>query len=100
MTAEQVAAAIAVGLDMGRDAVTAGVNVIGLGEMGIGNSTAASAVTAALTGRPVATVTGRGTGADDTMLAHKVRVVEQALQRHRPDPADAFAVLHLAVGGA
>jgi nicotinate-nucleotide--dimethylbenzimidazole phosphoribosyltransferase len=62
--------------------------MIGLGEMGIGNTTAAAATTAALTGLPVASVTGRGTGADDAMLAHKIRVIEQALQLHRPDPAD------------
>ena len=47
---------------MGRDAIAAGVDMIGLGEMGIGNSTAASAVTAALTGLPAASVTGRGHG--------------------------------------
>src|SRR5579864_6879010 len=88
MTVEEVDAAMAVGLDMGRDAIADGVDMIGLGEMGIGNSTAASAVTAALTGLPVAAVTGRGTGADDPMLAHKIQVIEQALQRHRPDPAN------------
>jgi nicotinate-nucleotide--dimethylbenzimidazole phosphoribosyltransferase len=98
MTSEEMYAAIAVGLEMGRDAITAGVDIIGLGEMGIGNSTAASAVTATLTGLPVAGVTGRGTGADDDMLAHKIRVIEQALERHRPDPADAFDVL-VKVGG-
>lgn len=98
MTVEQMDAAIAVGLEMGRDAITAGVDMIGLGEMGIGNSTTASAVTAALTGLPVAGVTGRGTGADDAMLAHKIRVIEQALERHRPDPANAFDVL-VKVGG-
>jgi nicotinate-nucleotide--dimethylbenzimidazole phosphoribosyltransferase len=98
MTRDQADAAIAVGLEMGRDAIAAGVDMIGLGEMGIGNSTAASAVTAALTGLPVASVTGRGTGADDAMLAHKISVIEHALQRHRPDPADAFDVLEK-VGG-
>jgi nicotinate-nucleotide--dimethylbenzimidazole phosphoribosyltransferase len=98
MTRDQADAAIAVGLEMGRDAIEAAVDMIGLGEMGIGNSTAASAVAAALTGLPVAGVTGRGTGADDAMLAHKIGVIEQALQRHRPDPADAFDVL-VKVGG-
>jgi nicotinate-nucleotide--dimethylbenzimidazole phosphoribosyltransferase len=93
MTPDQVDAAIAVGLEMGRDAISAGVDMIGLGEMGIGNSTAASAVAAALTGRPVAEVTGRGTGADDAMVAHKIDVIEQALARHRPDPMDARDVL-------
>jgi nicotinate-nucleotide--dimethylbenzimidazole phosphoribosyltransferase len=98
MTRDQADAAIAVGLEMGRDAIAAGVDMIGLGEMGIGNSTAASAVTAALTGLPVASVTGRGAGADDAMLAHKISVIEQALERHRPDPADPFDVL-AKVGG-
>jgi nicotinate-nucleotide--dimethylbenzimidazole phosphoribosyltransferase len=98
MTVEEVDAAIAVGLEMGRDAISAGVEMIGLGEMGIGNSTAASAVTAALTELPVASVTGRGTGADDAMVAHKIRVIDQALRCHRPDSADAFDVL-AKVGG-
>jgi nicotinate-nucleotide--dimethylbenzimidazole phosphoribosyltransferase len=98
MTRDQAERAIAAGLDMGRDAIEAGVDMIGLGEMGIGNSTAASAVTAALTGLPVASVTGRGTGADDAMLAHKINVVEQALRRHIPDPADACDVI-MKVGG-
>lgn len=98
MTREQADAAIAVGIEMGHAAIASGVDMIGLGEMGIGNSTAASAVTAALTGLPVASVTGRGTGADDAMLERKVRVIEGALRRHRPDPADAFDVL-VKVGG-
>lgn len=98
MTAEQANAAVAVGLEMGRDAIAAGIDMIGLGEMGIGNSTAASAVTAALTGMSVDRVTGRGTGADDAMLAQKIRVIETALERHRPDPEDAIDVL-TKVGG-
>ena len=96
MTRQQAETALAIGLEMGRDVIAAGTDMIRLGEMGIGNSTAASAVTAALTGLPVSSVTGRGTGADDAMLAHKVRVIEQALQRHRPDPADAFELAGLA----
>lgn len=51
--------------------------------MGIGNTTAASAVTAALMGRPVAEVTGRGTGIDEVTLTRKVRAVERALARHQ-----------------
>lgn len=98
MTREQAESAIRVGLEIGCDVIAAGVDMIGLGEMGIGNSTAASAVTAALTGLPVASVTGRGTGADDAMLAHKIRVIEHALERHRPDPADVIDVL-MKVGG-
>ncbi len=98
MTRQQAWAAIAVGMDMAREAVASGVDMIGLGEMGIGNSTAASAVTAALTGQPVGTVTGRGTGADDAMLARKIRVIEEALRHHQPDPADPVDIL-MKVGG-
>lgn len=98
MTREQADAAIAVGIEMGREAIASGLDMIGLGEMGIGNSTTASAVTAALTGLPVAHVTGRGTGADDTMLARKINVIETALRRHRPNATDPFDVL-VKVGG-
>jgi nicotinate-nucleotide--dimethylbenzimidazole phosphoribosyltransferase len=98
MTREQAKEAMGVGIDMGREAVAAGVDLIGLGEMGIGNSTAASAVTAALTGLPAASVTGRGTGADDRMLSRKIGVIEQAVRRHQPDAADPIDVL-AKVGG-
>jgi nicotinate-nucleotide--dimethylbenzimidazole phosphoribosyltransferase len=75
-----------------------GLDVLGIGEMGIGNTTAASAVVAALTGLPVAALTGRGTGVDDTTLARKVAAVERALAVNRPDPSDPVGVL-AAVGG-
>ena len=98
MTRQEVETAMAVGAEAAHDAIAAGVAMIGLGEMGIGNSTAASAVTAALTSRSAASVTGRGTGADDAMLVRKIAVVEEALRRHRPDPADAIDIL-AKVGG-
>lgn len=98
MTADETRSAIGVGIEMGLDAIAAGVEVIGLGEMGIGNSTAASAVTAALTGLPAAVVTGRGTGADNPMLERKIAVIERALERHRPDAGDPLDVL-MKVGG-
>jgi nicotinate-nucleotide--dimethylbenzimidazole phosphoribosyltransferase len=56
-------------------------DVIALGEMGIGNTTAAAAIVAALTGRSASEVVGRGTGIDDERLARKVRIVEGALGR-------------------
>lgn len=68
------------------------------GEMGIGNTTAASAVIAALTGRPVAEVTGRGTGITVDALPHKIAVIERALEVNRPDPGDPVDVL-AKVGG-
>jgi nicotinate-nucleotide--dimethylbenzimidazole phosphoribosyltransferase len=66
--------------------------------MGIGNTTPSSAIIAAFSGLPVATVTGRGTGIDDAMLKNKIAVIERALALHRPDPSDALDVL-AKVGG-
>jgi nicotinate-nucleotide--dimethylbenzimidazole phosphoribosyltransferase len=74
------------------------VDVLGLGEMGIGNTTAASAIVAALTGEPVPRVTGTGTGIDDTRRTHKVAVIERALEVNQPDATDPLGVL-AAVGG-
>jgi nicotinate-nucleotide--dimethylbenzimidazole phosphoribosyltransferase len=75
-----------------------GLDVVCLGEMGIGNTTPASAIVAALTGLPVADVTGRGTGIDEPTWRHKVAVIEQALATNRPDPSDPLDVL-ARVGG-
>ncbi len=55
------------------------VDLFGTGDMGIGNTTPSTAIAAVLTGRPVAEVTGRGTGIDDDQLRHKIAVVERAL---------------------
>jgi len=72
-----------------------GCNVIGFGEMGIGNTASASLLTHCLTGAPLATCVGRGTGLDDAGLQHKQALLEQALTRYRSAGGgnDAFAVL-------
>jgi nicotinate-nucleotide--dimethylbenzimidazole phosphoribosyltransferase len=95
MTREQVLAAIAAGAGLVDDAAP---DCAGTGEMGIGNTTAASALTAALTGADAAAVTGRGTGIDDAGWAHKVAVVRQALATNRAHPRDPLGVL-AALGG-
>jgi len=74
------------------------LDILGTGDMGIGNTTPSSAVTAVMTGRPAAEVTGRGTGLDDLGLAAKVRTIERALSINRPDPGDGLDVL-AKVGG-
>jgi nicotinate-nucleotide--dimethylbenzimidazole phosphoribosyltransferase len=71
-----------VGAEVAADLVAGGAKCLVTGEMGIGNTTPAAALIAALTGRPPAEVTGRGTGIDDATLARKVAVVEAALARH------------------
>jgi nicotinate-nucleotide--dimethylbenzimidazole phosphoribosyltransferase len=97
MTAAEVTAALDVGATVAADLVAAGARALVTGEMGIGNTTAAAALIAALLGRPPAEVTGRGTGIDDGTLAHKVAVIDGALARL---PTDAPPELVLAeVGG-
>lgn len=98
MSREQARHAVEEGILIVSDAIAGGVDLVATGDMGIGNTTASSAITAALSGLPVAEVTGRGTGIDDTGLARKVALIEQALALHRPDPADGLDVL-AKVGG-
>ncbi len=75
-----------------------GLDLLALGEMGIGNTTPASALTAAFTGRAAEEVVGRGAGLDDEGVARKRAVVERALALHRPDPLDPVGAL-AALGG-
>lgn len=82
MSPEQMARAIAIGAGLAADAVLAGKTMIAIGEMGIGNTTSASAITCALTGVPAAKATGRGTGVDTKAHAHKVAVVEAIGAKH------------------
>ncbi len=72
--------------------------LVGMGEMGIGNTTSATAIIAAVSGRPVAELVGRGTGVDDAGLRRKVAVIERALSLHRP-PADDPLALLCSLGG-
>ncbi|GAA4356514.1 hypothetical protein GCM10023145_27130 [Angustibacter luteus] len=98
MTRDEAVAALEVGIEVGRDLVTAGNRLLVAGDMGIANTTASAALVATFCGLDPAEVTGRGTGVDDAMLAHKVTVVRRALDLHRRDPQDPIAVL-AAVGG-
>jgi nicotinate-nucleotide--dimethylbenzimidazole phosphoribosyltransferase len=98
MTRAEVSAAIEAGRSVVAELIAGGADVLAVGEMGIGNTTAASALVAAMTGRPASEVTGRGTGLDEIAVRHKVSVIEAALDRHRPEAADPVGVL-AAVGG-
>jgi nicotinate-nucleotide--dimethylbenzimidazole phosphoribosyltransferase len=98
MTRGEVIAAIEVGRSIVGELFAGGVDLLAVGEMGIGNTTAASALAAVLTGRPPADVTGRGTGLDDPAIRHKVAVIAHALELHDPDPEDPLGVL-AAFGG-
>lgn len=99
MSRADAARAVAEGIALlQRERAGAGVDIVGLGEMGIGNSTSAAAIIAAVTGRPPRAVTGRGTGVDDERFEHKLRVIERALEVNRPDATDGLDLLRT-VGG-
>lgn len=87
-----------IGVRLAGELAREGYQLVGMGEMGIGNTTSASAVAAALLGLPGAAVTGRGTGVDETVWRKKIDVIDRALDLHRPDRDDAVDVL-AKVGG-
>jgi nicotinate-nucleotide--dimethylbenzimidazole phosphoribosyltransferase len=78
--------------------VAKGLDIVGTGDMGIGNTTASSAICAVMMGKPVAEVTGRGTGIADKQLAHKIEVIDRALAVNRPNSDQPLDVL-AKVGG-
>jgi nicotinate-nucleotide--dimethylbenzimidazole phosphoribosyltransferase len=98
MSRAEAVRSIGTGLDVAARLEGGGVELIGIGEMGIGNTTAASAVTAAMTGLAPERVTGRGTGVDDATHSRKIEIVERALATNRVDPADPIGVL-AGIGG-
>ncbi|OPX94552.1 MAG: Nicotinate-nucleotide--dimethylbenzimidazole phosphoribosyltransferase [Syntrophorhabdus sp. PtaB.Bin006] len=98
MEREDAERCIAVGMDLSREYALQGYALFGTGDMGIGNTTASSAIAAAVTGTSVSEVTGRGTGITDEGLAHKVRVIEEAIALNKPDPRDPVDIL-AKVGG-
>ncbi len=93
MTRSQAEQAIMVGVELATEAVREGVGLIGTGEMGIGNTTPSAAITAVMTDRSAAEVTGRGTGIDESARMHKAALIQQALELHRPNPADPLDTL-------
>ncbi len=98
MTDEQAMIAIETGIEVVTAEIAKGLDIVGTGDMGIGNTTASSAICAVITGKSVDEVTGRGTGITDEQLAHKVEVITRALAVNRPDPAQPLDVL-AKVGG-
>lgn len=98
MSREEAVAALEAGMEVAEAEIESGVRFLATGDMGIGNTTAASAITACLSGLDPREVTGRGTGLDDRALEHKVETIRRALQINRPDPSDPLDVLSK-VGG-
>ncbi len=98
MTRTQARHCLTAGIQFALEAAYRGTDLIGTGDMGIGNTTASSAITSAMTGSPPEETTGRGTGRNDHELKHKINVVEQTLRTNQPSPDDPFGIL-TKVGG-
>jgi nicotinate-nucleotide--dimethylbenzimidazole phosphoribosyltransferase len=98
MTREQAVSAVEAGIELVEEELERGLDLIATGDMGIGNTTASSAVIAVLTGKPAAVVTGRGTGISKDALPAKIAVIEKAIAVNKPDAGDPIDVL-AKVGG-
>ncbi|MGM0403821.1 MAG: nicotinate-nucleotide--dimethylbenzimidazole phosphoribosyltransferase, partial [Thermodesulfobacteriota bacterium] len=99
MRRDQAVSSIEAGIAIVDELVAeAPVDLIGTGDMGIGNTTPSSAIIAAFSGLPVADLTGRGTGVDDEGLHRKIKAIENGLVVNKPDPSDPIDVL-AKVGG-
>ena len=93
MTREDAVSALEVGIDVCLEEISRGASYLAVGDMGIGNTTSASAITACITGLDPGEVTGRGTGIDDGTLEHKVEIIERSLDLNQPDSTDPLDVL-------
>lgn len=93
MTKEEAIRSIETGITIAEDQIASGAGIIGTGEMGIGNTTASSAIVSVITNNEVEKVTGRGTGIDDKAFANKIAVIKQAIKKNNPNADDGIDVL-------
>ena len=98
MTREQALQALETGIGVAQGCAAGGIDLVGTGDMGIGNTTPSAAIAAIFTGLPLEAVTHRGTGIDDAGLVRKLDALRRGLAINRPDPADPVDVL-AKVGG-
>lgn len=98
LTSEQVRAALQAGRAVADEEVDAGADLLVAGEMGIGNTTPAAVLIAALTGSEPVAVVGRGTGIDDRAWMRKTATIRDALRRARRVLADPVALLRTSAG--
>ena len=98
MTREETEKAIQVGISMAKELKDKGYGILATGEMGIGNTTTSSAVASVLLNQPVEKMTGKGSGLTSEGVERKIHTIQNAIQKHQPDPEDAIDVLSK-VGG-
>ena len=98
MTREEAIRSIEAGIEVFEEELKKGVDIVGTGDMGIGNTTPSSAIAAAIIAKPIEELTGRGTGIDDKIFTNKIKVIKKAIKFNRPNPEDAIDTLSK-VGG-
>jgi len=98
MTEEQAVSAVEAGIEVAEEMISLGYGIIGTGDMGIGNTTASSAVASCICGVDAELVTGYGTGINETGYKKKVDVIRRALEINKPDAVNGMDVL-AKVGG-
>ncbi|MCK5492261.1 MAG: nicotinate-nucleotide--dimethylbenzimidazole phosphoribosyltransferase [Candidatus Omnitrophica bacterium] len=98
MTRDEAIQSIENGIEVFEEEFNKGIDIVATGEMGIGNTTSASAIVSVVTGAPVEDVTGRGTGINDDSLANKINVIKKAIKVNNPNMDDGIDILSK-VGG-
>lgn len=98
MTVAQAQQALETGIEIVTAEIKKGLDIVATGDMGIGNTTASSAICAIMTGKTIAEVTGRGTGLDNKQLQQKIRIINEAIAFNKPESAKPLEVL-AKVGG-
>ncbi|PKB72622.1 MAG: nicotinate-nucleotide--dimethylbenzimidazole phosphoribosyltransferase [SAR202 cluster bacterium Io17-Chloro-G7] len=93
MSREQAVQCLETGIKTAQGLIEGGTDLIACGDMGIGNTTPSSAITAVTTGADPSVTTGRGTGIEDEALAHKIQVVRRAIDVNKPDAKNGLDVL-------
>ncbi|MDD4910160.1 MAG: nicotinate-nucleotide--dimethylbenzimidazole phosphoribosyltransferase [Candidatus Omnitrophica bacterium] len=98
MGIDEVKKCLDYGVELVESESRGGVDIVAVGDMGIGNTTSSSAIVSVITRSSVESVTGRGTGVNDTIHRRKIEVIKQAIALNKPDPEDGLDVLSK-VGG-
>jgi nicotinate-nucleotide--dimethylbenzimidazole phosphoribosyltransferase len=97
MTAAQAKQALETGIEIVTMEIKKGLDIVATGDMGIGNTTASSAICAVMTGKSVTEVTGRGTGLDDKQLSNKIKIINEAIALNKPEAGKSMVLAK--VGG-
>ncbi len=93
MTTAQAKQALEAGIEIVTNEIKKGLDIVATGDMGIGNTTASAAICSVMTGKPVAEVTGRGTGLNDEQLQNKIAIINEAIALNKPDASKPLEVL-------